>query len=577
MSLHPPEFKVKVVLDILSGQKSVSRVCDEYKLASEQVEGWINRFEDLAPAVFRQEVKQKEHWGERRLERVVAQLAVTNAELRAAIDNVKKYRLNDIIHQLSIKCVDLDEFLERLTEEAFPYLVSELNFGKVGLVEVEDGNAVYRFGYSGSDSIRDEESLPFERSFAEKIVEEGRTNRAIRKGYQDELVTYFFALHGKSVEEWYVFTFFCIESSYADQSKLNIVYGFINAFEQAVKAICAREAIDSLENQFRELEALVSSEVDISYLHATLFQSSVLSSDKVQIDIDNPHLYSQKEQQRIYRVLNENKAHIERVFDSDREPIAPVTVRNKDYSLYFAPIVMGGSVHRVVLLWIQARGFALAQKQEHAKDLLRLVTQLSKSNTRDSITGLANQWYFEQYLECLVRNSRPGNNLGLFVVSIRGAYGRTLNSSNRRKMKVVADVVQDSVETYWPSISYAWPPNIVARYERCVYLTVHRSTNADATKIEARKLKEFISERLQEKKGQLEKVSTDPTGAHRLLDALLRRSNINVYVGVLIFDSGASALKSSTYTSGLIERANEVLEFAENDEDGVYVARYDEV
>jgi len=47
-----PEFKVQVVLDLLSGAKNVATVCREYDLASQVVSTWREEFVRRAPELF---------------------------------------------------------------------------------------------------------------------------------------------------------------------------------------------------------------------------------------------------------------------------------------------------------------------------------------------------------------------------------------------------------------------------------------------------------------------------------------------------------------------------------------------
>jgi transposase len=47
-----PEFKVQVVLELLSGSKSMAEVCREYRLASHVVSAWRQHFAERATSVF---------------------------------------------------------------------------------------------------------------------------------------------------------------------------------------------------------------------------------------------------------------------------------------------------------------------------------------------------------------------------------------------------------------------------------------------------------------------------------------------------------------------------------------------
>src|SRR5690242_2212461 len=51
------EFKVKVVLEILSGSKSAAEVCREYNLKADLVSHWKNQFLANAAQVFENETK----------------------------------------------------------------------------------------------------------------------------------------------------------------------------------------------------------------------------------------------------------------------------------------------------------------------------------------------------------------------------------------------------------------------------------------------------------------------------------------------------------------------------------------
>jgi len=47
-----PEFKLGVVLELLSGAKSNAQVCREHRLASTVVSAWKERFAERAPGIF---------------------------------------------------------------------------------------------------------------------------------------------------------------------------------------------------------------------------------------------------------------------------------------------------------------------------------------------------------------------------------------------------------------------------------------------------------------------------------------------------------------------------------------------
>lgn len=73
----PPEFKAKVVLEILTGAKSAAEACREYRLKDSLVSRWKQEFLLDAPKVFQH--ADGSHDAERRiadLERLVGQLTV---------------------------------------------------------------------------------------------------------------------------------------------------------------------------------------------------------------------------------------------------------------------------------------------------------------------------------------------------------------------------------------------------------------------------------------------------------------------------------------------------------------------
>ena len=47
-----PEFKLEVVLELLSGARSNAQICREHQLAPTVVSGWRERFVEEAPRIF---------------------------------------------------------------------------------------------------------------------------------------------------------------------------------------------------------------------------------------------------------------------------------------------------------------------------------------------------------------------------------------------------------------------------------------------------------------------------------------------------------------------------------------------
>jgi transposase len=79
---YSPEFKLKVVLEVLQGQKSQAQVCRENNIADELLSRWRQEFLERAPGLFassRSALLEQQRNAE--LERLVGQLTL---ELNAA-------------------------------------------------------------------------------------------------------------------------------------------------------------------------------------------------------------------------------------------------------------------------------------------------------------------------------------------------------------------------------------------------------------------------------------------------------------------------------------------------------------
>lgn len=55
-----PEYKTKIVLDIISGQRSVAQTAREEQLSETLVIGWKRAFLEQAPSVFKSEAQRDE-------------------------------------------------------------------------------------------------------------------------------------------------------------------------------------------------------------------------------------------------------------------------------------------------------------------------------------------------------------------------------------------------------------------------------------------------------------------------------------------------------------------------------------
>jgi len=80
-----PEFKAKVVLECISGVKSVSEACREYQLSPVLVGKWRTEFIENAAAIFEKNHKGTESQNQiADLERLVGRLTLENDMLKKA-------------------------------------------------------------------------------------------------------------------------------------------------------------------------------------------------------------------------------------------------------------------------------------------------------------------------------------------------------------------------------------------------------------------------------------------------------------------------------------------------------------
>ncbi len=72
-----PEFKTRVVLELISGAKSLAEVCRQYQLNSQMVSRWKSEFLEKAPQLFQtrdQNSQEQARIGE--LERLIGRLTL---------------------------------------------------------------------------------------------------------------------------------------------------------------------------------------------------------------------------------------------------------------------------------------------------------------------------------------------------------------------------------------------------------------------------------------------------------------------------------------------------------------------
>jgi transposase len=76
--VFPPEFKIRVVLELLSGQKSLQQVSREYEIKDSVISRWRTEFLERAPELFVDNT-QSQHETRRRIaemERMIGRLTM---------------------------------------------------------------------------------------------------------------------------------------------------------------------------------------------------------------------------------------------------------------------------------------------------------------------------------------------------------------------------------------------------------------------------------------------------------------------------------------------------------------------
>jgi transposase-like protein len=74
---HNPEFKAKVVMELLRGEKTASELCRAHKLNVNVLNRWRNEFVERASSIFEQvEMRGEDQQKIAELERLVGQLTM---------------------------------------------------------------------------------------------------------------------------------------------------------------------------------------------------------------------------------------------------------------------------------------------------------------------------------------------------------------------------------------------------------------------------------------------------------------------------------------------------------------------
>ena len=85
-----PEFKARVVLEVLTGEKTGGEVCREHRVSSQQLSNWKRQFLDNASMVFENGKRKSEE------EQQIAELERMVGKLTMQLEIAKK--ASDILH-----------------------------------------------------------------------------------------------------------------------------------------------------------------------------------------------------------------------------------------------------------------------------------------------------------------------------------------------------------------------------------------------------------------------------------------------------------------------------------------------
>ena len=89
-----PEFKLRVILEMLSGAKTNAQICREHQIASTVVSAWKEQFLAAAPTIFATPASQsKEQERIAELERLAGRLTL-ELEIAKKASSILNYRLN---------------------------------------------------------------------------------------------------------------------------------------------------------------------------------------------------------------------------------------------------------------------------------------------------------------------------------------------------------------------------------------------------------------------------------------------------------------------------------------------------
>ena len=85
-TMHSDQFKFKVALESLKGKKTLSELCQEYKVAPSQIHDWKKKLEEVGAQIFATKNKPGNHEQElEKLHAAIGKLKVENDFLAKAL------------------------------------------------------------------------------------------------------------------------------------------------------------------------------------------------------------------------------------------------------------------------------------------------------------------------------------------------------------------------------------------------------------------------------------------------------------------------------------------------------------
>lgn len=85
-TIHSDQFKFKVALEAIKGNKTVAELCQEFSIAANQIYAWKKKLEEIGPQVFADKRRQKnDDTDVDRLHATIGKLKVENDFLSKAL------------------------------------------------------------------------------------------------------------------------------------------------------------------------------------------------------------------------------------------------------------------------------------------------------------------------------------------------------------------------------------------------------------------------------------------------------------------------------------------------------------